>query len=747
MSIRPVRECCTSVEYYPQPGFNSENCPAPNLTTEEKKKRLVSVKKKLKKTYRGIDKQIDTLVDNIASWYLGTATPNRPTIVNMWSMTGLGKTSLVRLLMQELGVSDKLIEITMTNETSNNKYQHTVLGQVTNVVQGARNNLCIFVDEFQNMQTITKEGESVKDTPYQDLWTLLSDGRFYTREEYLKKIDSLFSSAFDLWEMMHRHFTTALDTFNTKDAEQTYGYEKYKQLQMWINRMDIYNGNDSYGTYPITCSNNIESMFEFQVDDHHWKEDYSVEDMLAFIKDLCEISKDNSIYLTMKVNMDFELEKLQKRFKGIFFKSLKKGNYASIINQIKEQAIQLSRTDIDSALQAKNLLVIIAGNQDTLFKNSKDFMFSYKDVDYVHEVNSKLKWYDLKQVLLDSLRPEQISRLGMVHLIYPTLTKKAYNQIIKDHINILSSTAKKQYKCNITFSKEFISMVYKNGVFPTQGVRPLLSLLDSMIGGLVYEICGYNKGKNISFTIDEKTKELIATVGKNTIKKKLLLEVSEKEEDCGGKFRLRAAIHEAGHALVFMYKVGIAPTIDMAPLSTNAGAWTRTYIPEEVEQEIGMLHEYMLSDIAMTLGGREAESIVFGERLLSAGCYCDLQEATSLSLRLARRYGYRGSGGNGVSSNSSESSISAANSLTVFDESIQTGVAELLKDAAQEANAIITTCKPVMVEMVEYLMKNVYMDENKSKEFLSKVNKIRKEFGDITLGNYKSQKDWETFKK
>ena len=145
MSMRPVRECCTSGGYYPQIGFNSENCPAPDLTNEEKKKRLVSVKKKLKKTYRGIDKQIDTLVDNISSWYLGTTTPNRPTIVNMWSMTGLGKTSLVRLLMQELGVSDKLVEITMTNETSNNRYQSTILGQVTNVVQGARNNLCLFV--------------------------------------------------------------------------------------------------------------------------------------------------------------------------------------------------------------------------------------------------------------------------------------------------------------------------------------------------------------------------------------------------------------------------------------------------------------------------------------------------------------------------------------------------------------------------------------------------------------------------
>lgn len=745
----PVRLECEKKVVVLQ-GNSAITNPAPHLTNEEKQKRLISVKNKLKKTYRGIDKQIDALIDNVSSWYLGTTTPNRPTIVNMWSMTGLGKTSLVRLLMQELGVSDKLVEITMTNESSSNKYQHTVLGQVTSVVNSARNNLCIFIDEFQNMQTIDKDGASIKDTPYQDLWTLLSDGRFYTREEYFKKVDALFNSTFDLWTMMHRQFTTALDTFMTKDAEQVYGHEKYNQMKLWMSRMDTYNSNDDYLVHSVYSEFNIgsiENMFEFQVNDHFWNENYSVEDMLAFIKDLCEISHDNSIYMTMKVNMDFELEKLQNKFKSVFFKPLKKGNYASIIKQVKEQAITLARTDIDNALQAKNLLVIIAGNQDTLFKNSKDFMFSYKDVDYVHEVNSKLKWYDLKQVLLDSLRPEQISRLGMVHLIYPTLTKKAYNQIIKDHIDKMTSNVKKQYGCTVTFSKEFINVVYKNGVFPTQGVRPLLSLLDSMVGGLVYEICGCNRNKSINFTIDEKSKELVATVGKTTIKKKLLLEVSEKEEDCSGRFRLRAAIHEAGHALVFMYKVGIAPTIDMAPLSTSAGAWTSTHIPEEVEQEIGMLHEYMLSNISMTLGGREAESIVFGERLLSAGCYMDLQEATSLALTLARKFGYRGSGGNGVSSNSSESSLSAGSSLTVFDGSIQTGVAELLKDAAQEANAIITTCKPVMVDMVEYLMKNVYMGESKSKEFLSQVNKIRKEFGDITLGNYKSQKDWERFKK
>ena len=97
---------------------------------------------------------------------------------------------------------------------------------------------------------------------------------------------------------------------------------------------------------------------------------------------------------------------------------------------------------------------------------------------------------------------------------------------------------------------------------------------------------------------------------------------------------IKSVIKEIGIILLLFVVIVLITAFvfyDYNPINKTIPSKVDAYVlPEEVEQEIGMLHEYMLSDIAMTLGGREAESIVFGERLLSAGCYGDLQEATSL---------------------------------------------------------------------------------------------------------------------
>ena len=80
-----------------------------DLSVAEKKHILTRVRKKLKKHYRGIDDQIDMLIDSISGWYLGTTVGDRPTIVNIWSITGLGKTSLIRMLMDELQAANRLV--------------------------------------------------------------------------------------------------------------------------------------------------------------------------------------------------------------------------------------------------------------------------------------------------------------------------------------------------------------------------------------------------------------------------------------------------------------------------------------------------------------------------------------------------------------------------------------------------------------------------------------------------------------
>ena len=50
----------------------------------------------LKKEFIGIDKQIDEIMDNVRTWYVYPQLQIRPIVINLWGMSGVGKTSLIR---------------------------------------------------------------------------------------------------------------------------------------------------------------------------------------------------------------------------------------------------------------------------------------------------------------------------------------------------------------------------------------------------------------------------------------------------------------------------------------------------------------------------------------------------------------------------------------------------------------------------------------------------------------------------
>ena len=61
------------------------------------------LKSDLKKEFIGIDQQIDNLVDLIRPWYNNPELYDSPCIINLWGMTGHGKTSLVNRIIDLLG--------------------------------------------------------------------------------------------------------------------------------------------------------------------------------------------------------------------------------------------------------------------------------------------------------------------------------------------------------------------------------------------------------------------------------------------------------------------------------------------------------------------------------------------------------------------------------------------------------------------------------------------------------------------
>ncbi len=73
--------------------------------------RRISVE--LKSELFGINDVIDRVIDAVRAWYVLPEIITRPVIVNLWGLTGTGKTQLTRSLAKKLGFYDRLIEVQM----------------------------------------------------------------------------------------------------------------------------------------------------------------------------------------------------------------------------------------------------------------------------------------------------------------------------------------------------------------------------------------------------------------------------------------------------------------------------------------------------------------------------------------------------------------------------------------------------------------------------------------------------------
>ena len=108
-------------------------------------------------------------------------------------------------------------------------------------------------------------------------------------------------------------------------------------------------------------------------------------------------------------------------------------------------------------------------------------------------------------------------------------------------------------------------------------------------------------------------------VGIGTEKKSRI--VSEKEKSI-------TAYHEAGHAILFRELDGVGPvhTISIIPTGVSAAGYT---MPLPGEDQMFNTKSKMLNDIMVSLGGRIAEEIIFGD--ITTGASSDIKQATSVA--------------------------------------------------------------------------------------------------------------------
>ena len=116
-------------------------------------------------------------------------------------------------------------------------------------------------------------------------------------------------------------------------------------------------------------------------------------------------------------------------------------------------------------------------------------------------------------------------------------------------------------------------------------------------------------------------------VGIGTEKKSRI--VSEKEKSI-------TAYHEAGHAILFRELDGVGPvhTISIIPTGVSAAGYT---MPLPGADQMFNTKSKMLNNIMVSLGGRIAEEIIFGD--ITTGASSDIKQATSVARAMVMEFG------------------------------------------------------------------------------------------------------------
>ena len=179
------------------------------------------------------------------------------------------------------------------------------------------------------------------------------------------------------------------------------------------------------------------------------------------------------------------------------------------------------------------------------------------------------------------------------------------------------------------------------------------------------------------------------------------------------------AYHEIGHALVAAKQKDSAPVHKITIVPRTSGALGYTMQVDEVEQ-ILLSKEQALDKIAVLMGGRAAEQLVFGS--ITTGAANDIEQATKLARAMVTRFGMSDAFGmmaletlnNPYLGTDSTLTVSPATAAKVDEE-----VLKIIQSSFDRATTILQDNRNKMNELTECLLKKETMT---GEEFMKVLN-------------------------
>lgn len=540
----------------------------------------------LKGEFIGIDSVIDHVMGSIRPWFVFPYLQQRPTVINLWGMTGTGKTSLVRRICELLGMSERFNPIDMGRKDG---MYSDLLGTVARYNNGRQ--FVILLDEFQHARLIDSEGheDNERDPMFSTVWTLLDSGRLpilrYDHE--LRSLDRSVS-LFKLCIAMGVKGSKGLVTEGQDTFVRVMGSAKQEDLLDSVYDHDMINRLDKQReSTGLRLLQDLERSYILNLNPDRFTAGYQVDELADSLDEVGTIELMQSTLNSARMPMMIDCTKS---------------------------------------------LVFVAGNLDEAYVMAGNLSPDVPADIWVKLVRD-IGPTEIREALTKRFRPEQIARLGNNHVIYPAMGSDQFREFIRQSVQRIADSVQAHHHVRLECGEGLLELIFREGVYPTQGFRPLISTVELLFGSRLPELIGdvilrypdtdtvridFVEGKICSVFIG-KGRELgkrLDTVP-TTLSDRRCLRLDDEQAI--------VSVHEAGHVICGALLLDDIP--DAVVSVTATGKLSGFTFLAGVDKPVHM--KRLLHLTAAGLGGYVAERILFGDEGGTDGSGSDIVKTTA----------------------------------------------------------------------------------------------------------------------
>ncbi len=200
----------------------------------------------------------------------------------------------------------------------------------------------------------------------------------------------------------------------------------------------------------------------------------------------------------------------------------------------------------------------------------------------------------------------------------------------------------------------------------------------------------------------------------------------KKDRVMSEKRKALVAFHEAGHALVGALMPDYDPVQKISIIPRGRAGGLTWFTPSEDRMESGLYsRSYLQNQMAVALGGRVAEEVIFGEEEVTTGASNDLQQVARVARQMVTRFGMSdrlGPVALGRQQGNMFLGRDIASERDFSEETaaiIDTEVRDLVDQAYRRAKSVLVTNRHVLDKLAEMLVDKETVDSEELQELLA----------------------------